>query len=608
MNEFDPKAFLATLTTRPGVYCMQDAGGEILYVGKAKNLKKRVTSYFTGSKLALPRTQALVQAIAGIEVTVTHTEKEALILENNLIKKHRPRYNIWFKDDKSYPYIHLSSHQQFPGLSYYRGARHEKGRYFGPYPSAGAARQTLQLLQKLFQIRPCKDSFFANRTRPCLQYQIKRCSAPCVNLVSAADYRRDVDHAIMFLEGKNAEVIESLLEPMHQAAAALDYERAAHYRDQISHLRKVQEHQYISNDGGDADVMACSVLEGNSCVHVMFVRGGLNLGGKNYFPKLPLGPAEADVLEAFVPQFYLDQESGRLTPREIILSHVPKGATLLEKTLMDNAGKNVALKPKVRGERAQWLKMAVENATVALQQRLAGKDNNRSRLEALQAALGLGDAVERIECFDISHLQGGATVASCVVFGPEGALNSSYRRYNIQGLTPGDDYAAMQQVLQRRYLRVKKEEGRLPDLILIDGGKGQVSAAAKILGELQMMDIALVGVAKGPARKPGLETLILEQGHKVTKLAPDSPALHLIQKIRDEAHRFAITGHRVRRQKISHGSVLEQVEGIGRKRRHDLIRYFGGIQGIAQAGVDDLATVPGINKNLARKIYARFHP
>ncbi|MGH8119748.1 MAG: excinuclease ABC subunit UvrC, partial [Gammaproteobacteria bacterium] len=349
MNEFNYKTFLATLTTRPGVYCMYDATVGIIYVGKAKNLKKRVASYFAGSKQMHPKTQALVQAIAGIEVTVTHTENEALILENNLIKKYRPRYNIWFRDDKSYPFIHLSSHQQYPGLSYYRGARHEKGRYFGPYPSAVAARQTLQLLQKLFQIRPCKDSFFANRTRPCLQYQIKRCSAPCVNLISAVDYQQDVDHATLFLEGKNTEAVESLLEPMHKAAAALDYERAAHFRDQICYLRKVQEHQYISNNGGDADVIAGTVLEGDSCVHVMFLRGGLNLGGKNYFPRSPTGSTAAEVLEAFVPQFYLDKEQGRMIPREIILSHIPEGINLLEKTLMECAGKNVAIKAKVRG-------------------------------------------------------------------------------------------------------------------------------------------------------------------------------------------------------------------------------------------------------------------
>lgn len=607
MTQFDHKDFLDTLTTRPGVYTMLDAAGNVIYVGKAKNLKKRVASYLTTGKQAAPKTQALVQAMASIEITVTHTENEALILENNLIKQYRPRYNIWFRDDKSYPYIYLSSHQRYPGLSYYRGPRRGKGRYFGPYPGAGAARQTLQLLQKLFQIRSCKDSFFANRTRPCLQYQIKRCSAPCVDLISASDYQKDVAHTVMFLEGKNAEVIEALLDPMHKAAEALNYERAAHYRDQIANLRKVQEHQYISGSGGDADVIACAVHEGESCVHVMFIRGGLNLGGKNYFPQSPPGAAAAEVLDAFVPQFYLNKDSERAIPREVFLSHVPDGIKLLQTVLSEKAGRNIVVKNKLRGERSQWLNMARENATLALQHHLAGMKNMRYRFEALKTALKLDEPITRIECFDISHTQGEAMVAACVVCGDGGAITSGYRRYNIEGITPGDDYAAMQQVLQRRYMRVKKEEGSLPDLVLIDGGKGQVSAAAKIMEELQLMDIPLVGVAKGPSRKPGKETLVLESGHKTIKLVPDSPALHLIQMIRDEAHRFAITGHRLRRKRIRQESVLEHIEGIGSKRRHNLIHYFGGIQGIARAGVEDLATVPGINKNLARKIYVMFH-
>ena len=607
MSLFNHKDFCNALTTRPGVYCMYDATGGIIYVGKAKNLKKRIASYFSAGKQTDPKTQALVQAIAGIEVTVTHTENEALILENNLIKRYRPRYNIWFKDDKSYPYIYLSSHQRYPGLSYYRGPRQGKGRYFGPYPGAGAARQTLQLLQKLFQVRSCKDSFFANRTRPCLQYQIKRCSAPCVDLISADDYQKDVAHTVMFLEGKNAEVIEGLFAPMQKAAEALDYERAAHYRDQIANLRKVQEHQYITCHGGDADIIACAVHEGECCVHVMFIRGGLNLGGKNYFPQSPTGSTAAEVLDAFVPQFYLNKNSERMIPREIFLSHVPVGIKLLQTVLSDKAGKIICVKHKVRGERAQWLNMARDNATLALQHHLAGRENMRYRVDVLQTALGLDESVARIECFDISHTQGEAMVAACVVFGATGAITSDYRRYNIDGITPGDDYAAMRQVLQRRYMRVKKEEGTLPDLVLIDGGKGQVSAAVKIMEELQLMDIALVGVAKGPSRKAGEETLVLESGHRTTRLAPDSAALHLIQMMRDEAHRFAITGHRLRRKKTRQESVLEQIEGIGSKRRHNLIRYFGGIQGIAQAGVEDLATVPGINKNLARKIYVMFH-
>lgn len=606
-KKFDHETFIRSLTTRPGVYCMHDTAGAMLYVGKAKNLKKRVASYFSGRQGMHPRTRSLVQAIAHIEITVTHTETEALILENNLIKKYRPRYNIWFRDDKSYPYIHISMDHRYPGFSYYRGARNARGRYFGPYPSANAARQSLHLLQKLFQIRSCRDSFFANRTRPCLQYQIRRCSAPCVNLISAADYRHDVQHAVMFLEGKSKEVIELLLEPMHQAAAALEYERAAHYRNQISYLRKVQEQQAISTQSGDADVIACAVRENQCCVQVMFIRAGLNQGSKSYFPALPRDSSAADVVGAFLPQYYLDREGGKPIPDEIILSHAPTGLTVLEKTLSTYAGQTVAVKTKVRSDRAKWLKMARDNAEIALTQRLSGKDNYRALLDAVQIALDLPGPLERIECFDVSHTQGGATVASCVVFGMDGALTSSYRRYNIEGITPGDDYAAMQQVLQRRYLRLKKEEGSLPDLILVDGGRGQVSAAAAVLEELQLSGITLMGVAKGPARKPGQETLMVESEHKAMRLAPDSPALHLIQRIRDEAHRFAITGHRHRRAKASQGSLLEQIEGIGSKRRQNLIRYFGGIQGIASAGVDDLATVPGINKNLAEKIYDLFH-
>lgn len=606
-GNFDPKSYLGTLTTRPGVYRMLDASGTIIYVGKARNLKKRVASYFTHSKQHAPRTLALVQVIADIEVTVTHTENEALILENNLIKAYRPRYNVWFRDDKSYPYIYLSSEQKYPRLSYYRGARKGKGRYFGPYPSAGAARRTIHLIQKLFQIRSCKDSFFANRSRPCLQYQIKRCTAPCVDLISAEQYQQDVQHAVMFLEGRNEEVIQALLEPMQRAAEALDFERAAGYRDQISNLRQVQEHQYISAEGGDFDIIACHSAHGVSCVQVIFIRGGLNLGSKAWFPKHSTGAGEADIIGAFIPQFYLDRNISRTIPREILVSHVPEETRLLQEVLSAQAGKKIVIKHRLRGDRAKWLNMARENADITLQQQLASTTSQQQRLTELQRVLKIEDAIERIECFDISHTQGEATVGSCVVFGPEGAINSDYRRFNIEGITPGDDYAAMEQLLLRRYTRVKKEEGKLPDLILIDGGKGQVGAACKIMEELQLSDIRLVGVAKGPSRKPGLEQLILAQENRTITLPKDSTALHLIQTVRDEAHRFAITGHRQRRKNARSRSSLETIEGVGSRRRQNLIRHFGGIQGIARAGVEDLAMVPGINKNLAQKIYDNFH-
>ena len=604
---FDPKSFLKSLTSKPGVYRMLDGSGAVIYVGKARNLKQRVSSYFTRSNQQSSKTRVMVQAIASIEVTVTHTENEALILENNLIKELRPRYNVWFRDDKSYPYLYLSSDQKYPRLSYYRGTRRSKGQYFGPYPSAGAVKKTLHLIQKLFQIRSCKDSFFANRNRPCLQYQIKRCTAPCVDLISTEDYQQDVKHAVMFIAGKNEEVIKSLMEPMQQAAAALEYERAAQYRDQISNLRKVQEHQYISTEGGDFDIIACCSGHGMCCVQVMFIRGGLNLGSKAWFPEHVRDASEADIFNAFIPQFYLDQKAARTIPQEILLSHAPGEVQLLQEVLSAQAGKKISIKYRLRGERAKWVKMSRENAEVNLNQQLATTASQQHRHEELKHILNIDDTIERIECFDISHTQGEATVASCVVFGTEGAVSSDYRRFNIEGITPGDDYAAMEQVLMRRYIRVKKEEGKLPDLILIDGGKGQVSAARKIMEELQLNDIILVGIAKGPARKPGMETLILARENRTFTLPANSSALHLVQNIRDEAHRFAITGHRQRRKNVRNKSTLENIEGVGSKRRQNLIRYFGGIQGIISAGVDDIAMVPGINKNLAQKIYDNFH-
>jgi excinuclease ABC subunit C len=606
-DNFDPKSFARTLTSRPGVYRMLDKDHKVIYVGKARNLKKRVASYFTRSSQHSPKTRVMVNAIASIEVTVTHTENEALILENNLIKELRPRYNIWFRDDKSYPYLYLSSDQEFPRLSYYRGARRGKGRYFGPYPSAGAARKTVHLIQKLFRLRSCTDSFFANRSRPCLQYQIKRCTAPCVDFISADEYQKDVRHAMMFLEGKNEEVIDALLEPMQEAAEQLDYERAAQYRDQISNLRKVQEHQYITAEKGDIDIIACQLNSGTACVQMLFIRGGLNLGSKSFFPRTTIGTTEAELLEAFIPQFYIDQSVQRMIPDEILLSHVPEDKELLESVLSEKSGRKISLKHRLRGERARWLDMASENAAIMLKQHLDGKLSQQTRLEELQELLKLDEPIERIECFDISHTQGEATVASCVVFGPQGPVSSDYRRFNIEGITAGDDYAAMEQVLTRRYTRVKKEEGRLPDLILIDGGKGQISSAKKVMEELQTGDITLVGVAKGPSRKPGLETLIIAHDNKSIRLDQSSPVLHMILNIRDEAHRFAITGHRLRRKKKRNQSSLETIEGVGQKRRQNLIRHFGGLQGIIRAGVEDLTKVPGINKNLARKIYDTFH-
>jgi excinuclease ABC subunit C len=606
LNEFDPKQFVARLTTRPGVYRMLDADGGVLYVGKAANLKKRVGSYF-GRRQDSPKTRAMVRQVCDIEVTVTATEGEALLLESNLIKEYRPRYNVFFRDDKSYPYLYLDSGHDYPRLSFYRGARSGKGRYFGPYPSAGSARRTLNLVQKLFQIRQCDDSFFRNRSRPCLQYQIKRCSAPCVGYVEPEAYAEDVERAVLFLEGRNEEVIESLLTPMQRAADNLDYERAAHYRDQIASLRRIQGSQHITAPRGESDIIACRLQGGQACVQVFYLRGGRHLGNKAFFPRHSEGETPAAIITAFLTQYYLSGGGERRIPPVIYLSHRPEDAPLLERLLPERAGTAVRLRHRPRGDAARWLEMAGENAAISLQEYLSRRQKYAERLEQLRELLGLEEPIERVECFDISHTGGEATVASCVVYGVEGALKSDYRRFNIAAVTAADDYAAMRQVIERRYTRIRKEEGRLPDLILVDGGKGQVGAVRGVLAELQLADIPLLGVAKGPSRRPGLETLILSDGGRELHLPPASPLLHLIQEIRDEAHRFAITGHRQRRQKKRGVSLLESIEGIGSKRRQQLIRHFGGLQGVERAGVEDLAKVSGINKNLAQKIYDTFH-
>ncbi|MCI0590328.1 MAG: excinuclease ABC subunit UvrC [Gammaproteobacteria bacterium] len=604
---FDAKSFVKTVPGKPGVYRMLDQGGTVLYVGKARHLKKRIASYFGAHGKTNAKTHALVDQVQSIEMTVTHTEKEALILENNLIKELQPRYNIVLRDDKSYPYIHLSDQGGFPRLSFYRGSRRQPGRYFGPYPSAGAVRQTLNLLQKLFRVRNCEDSFFRNRSRPCLQYQIQRCTAPCVGLIDKASYNEDVGHAILFLEGRSQEVIENLVKRMEGASESLDFEQAARYRDQISSLSRVQEHQYISTKGGDLDIVACAARDGVGCVQIFYIRGGHNLGNKAFFPQHTVGADPTDVLSAFLPQYYLTNKTDRTIPVEILVSHPLKGALLLSEVLRSQDNEPVTVKHRIRGERARWMQMALENAEIALAQRLSSQASQYQRMEALREILGLDEPIERIECFDISHTQGEAAVAACIVMGPEGFTKSDYRRFNISNVEAGDDYAAMYQAINRRYTRVQKEEGRLPDLLLIDGGKGQVTQAKAVLHELQITDICVLGIAKGPSRKPGLETLILSTEKRPIRLPADSPALHLIQRVRDEAHRFAITGHRQRRAHTRTTSLLETIAGIGRKRRRQLISHFGGLQGVSRAGVEDLIKVPGINRHLAQKIYDTFH-
>jgi len=601
-NSFDSSEFLKTLTSRPGIYRMLDSERTVLYVGKAGNLKKRVASYFRKTGLNV-KTRALVEQIADIEVTVTHTEAEALLLESNLIKQLRPRYNVLLRDDKSYPYIYLSSEQEFPRVCLHRGARRRKGRFFGPYPNAGSVRESLHLLQKLFKVRQCEDSFFSHRSRPCLQYQIKRCTAPCVGLVSAAQYAADVRHTVLFLEGKSSQVIDGLVAQMEAASIEQEYEQAAVFRDQIANLHKVQEKQYISKERGDVDILACLTGKGNACVQVFFIRDGRNLGNAVFFPKVPLEPAAPAVLSAFIPQYYL----GKDVPSELLLSHPLDDGDLIAELLTGQSGHRVELCANVRGDRARWVQMALHNAEHALNSYNNTRKGFSGRMQSLSTVLGLDEMPERIECFDISHTGGESTVASCVVFGVDGPLKSDYRRFNIRAIQPGDDYGAMEQALLRRYTRLKKGEGRLPDLLLIDGGKGQVNAAIKALEELQIIDVRIIGVAKGSGRKPGLETLHIHGEKETLTLSADSPALHLIQQIRDEAHRFAITGHRQRRAKTRRTSPLEQIPGVGPKRRQQLLQQLGGLREVARAGVDDLTRIKGVNRKLAQQIYDAFH-
>ena len=597
-----PRDRLAQLPQGPGVYRFLDAAGQVLYVGKAKNLRRRVASYF--SRALNRRLLVMVAQVADLEVTLTRSEGEALLLESNLIKSLKPRFNVMLRDDKSYPYIRLTTEDRFPRLAFYRGPRTGPGRLFGPYPSAWAVRETLALLQRLFPVRQCEDSFYRTRSRPCLQYQIKRCTGPCVGLVDANTYAEDVAHTAKFLEGRADEVIGELGAAMERAAASLEFERAAVLRDQIATLRRIQERQYVSGEGGDLDIIACAQEAGQSCVQVFFIRGGRNLGNKAFFPLAPPDTDDGALLAGFLTQFYAERE----VPAELILSVEPDDRALLETALAERAGHRVAIRSRVRAERARWLEMASGNARVALKSRLGSQAGYRRRLEGLAQALALPEPPTRMECFDISHTMGERTVASCVVFDDTGPRKSDYRRFNIAGITPGDDYAAMHQALTRRYTRVKEGEVPFPDLVFIDGGRGQLAAVAEALQELGIGALTLVGVSKGPDRRPGTEQLwLLGQGAPVI-LPADSPAMHLVQQIRDEAHRFAITGHRQRRAKARTASVLEDIAGIGPKRRQQLLQAFGGLRGLTRAGVDDIARVEGISRDLAQRIHDAFHP
>ncbi len=598
---FDAQALIVSLPHLPGVYRMLNARNDVLYVGKARDLKKRVSSYFQ-KNVPSPRIALMLTQVALVETTVTRSEAEALILENNLIKSLAPRYNILFRDDKSYPYLMLSGHA-YARLGFHRGPLDGRHRYFGPFPHTGAVRESIALLQKIFRLRTCEDSVFQNRSRPCLLHQIRRCSAPCVGLIGSEDYAADVRNAELFLQGREDDVLQALGQKMQQAADAQRYEQAAFYRDQIQALATTQQKQYAeTSTGGDADVIACAGENGAACVNLVMVRKGRQLGDKSFFPHNAEGRTAPEVLQAFLAQHYLNRQ----VPAVIVLG-AEFDAQEVEATLAEQAGHAVQLVVRPQGQRRAWLEMAQKNAQLALAQRLSHASNQEVRLAALREALGLPDTVQRIECFDISHTQGEATVASCVVYDRFDMRNSEYRRYNIAGIQAGDDYAAMRSVLQRRYEKISRGEGVVPDLILIDGGKGQINVAREVLAELGMNDIFLFGVAKGEERRPGLEQMICADAKNSIRLARDNPGLHLIQAVRDEAHRFAITGHRARRGKARVTSSLEGISGIGAKRRKELLARFGGLKGVIGASIDDLAQVTGISRTLAEKIYRELH-
>jgi len=600
---FDHKKYIASLPKRPGVYRMYGAAQELLYVGKARSLKDRVATYFAARNVD-PKVQALVAQVSAIEVTVTNSETEALLLEYNLIKAHRPRFNIVLRDDKSFPYIHLYVEHDFPRLEFYRGPRSAPGRYFGPFPNAGAVRDTLNQLQKLFRIRNCRDSFFANRSRPCLQHQIGRCSAPCVGLISREAYAQDIAAAVKVLDGRSDEVSAELQARMEEAGGRLEFERAAQLRDQLAALKRVQAQQVVTAEGErDADVLAIVGEAGEYAVSVMLVRGGRNLGTNSYFPRALLAePHEA--LASFVMQYYASAE----VPPEVLLGSRLEDAPALAEVLSNRSGHAVEVRHPMRGLGARWVELTRENATQALRMRLAQRAGVDEMLLDLAHELDLPEPPQRLECFDISHTGGEGTVASCVVFGPEGAIKKEYRRFNIRGVTPGDDYAALRQALERRYRHVRAGEVPAPDVLLIDGGAGQISQVHEVLAELGFADLVLVGVAKGPDRRPGQERLFVYGANAPVTPEAHAPAARLIQRIRDEAHRFAISGHRKKRARRYNESVLEVVPGLGPAKRRALLKHFGGLQGVMRAGVADLTQVSGIGAALARSLYDHLHP
>ena len=604
MSAFDSAAFLKNLTSQPGVYRMYNSQGEVIYVGKAKNLKKRVSSYFR-THLDNAKTRSLVSQIADMDVTVVNSETEAFLLENNFIKKYKPRYNVVMRDDKSYPFIFLSDHEH-PRLSFHRGPQKRKGEYFGPYPSAWSVRESLRSMQRIFPVRQCEDSYYRARSRPCLQYQMQRCSAPCVEgYVSDEEYKEQVNFARLFLKGKNQQVIGELVEKMEKASEALNFEAAARYRDQINALRKVQERQWVAGTQDEMDVFGFALKGNMACIQVMFIREGQLLGSKAFFPKVPNIADEQEIFESFFLQFYL--AGNKVIPKQIVLSNSLSDEEAIAKVLASEAGHKVHFFKGAREEKRKYLQLAQSNAQTALDAQYSQQKSVFARYIDLESALEVDTPIQRMECFDISHTSGQQTVASCVVFNREGPLKSDYRRYNIEGITPGDDYAAMAQALKRRYKSVKEVQ-KIPDLLLIDGGKGQLAQAEAFFEEWPHdKKPMLLGVAKGTTRKPGLETLILAGSHEVLPMDSHSPGLHLVQHIRDESHRFAITGHRNRRQKVKTTSSLESIPGIGAKRRQTLLKFMGGLQGLKKASKDEIASVPGISQELADTIYDHLH-
>jgi excinuclease ABC subunit C len=600
-ERFDPKAFVSGLPNLPGVYRMLGAAGEALYVGKARDLRKRVGSYFH-KQITSPRIQVMLSQVASIETTVTRSEAEALLLENNLIKSHSPRYNILFRDDKSYPYLMITGHRM-PRIGFHRGAKDQNNRYFGPFPHAHAVREAIQLLQRVFRLRTCEDSVFENRSRPCLLYQIGRCTAPCVGRIGVEAYAQDVRNAELFLDGREDDVIQSLTRKMESAAGARRYEEAALYRDQIRALSRVQARQFVESDKGvDADVLACALEGGIACVNLVMIRAGRHVGDRSFFPQNAERATEGEVLGAFLEQHYLEQPVPPL-----VLTSADVDRDTVEAALATRGTGNADIVTPVHGERRVWLEMARKNAQLALVHRERERSTQEGRLAALREALGLPESVQRVECFDVSHTMGEAAVASCVVYDHHTMQRGEYRRYNIRDITPGDDYAAMRQVLARRYERATGDGGKIPDLVLIDGGKGQTGVARAVLIELGLNDVAVVGVAKGPERKPGQEELIVEAEGRVLTLPAQHPGLHLIQSIRDEAHRFAIVGHRARRAKARTTSALSNIPGIGSRRRQRLLTHFGGLREVQAAAVDDLCNVRGISRTLAEQIYRHLH-